>query len=434
LLFADDIVLIANSKEDLMILLQAVHDFSIRWRFKFNLDKSAVLVFDNKHNKKFSYGKCTKICNCGNHWQFGDGLIQEVLIYKYLGTDLDNCLTFKTFKERLLHKARTNMGRVYAMGMKDGHLSVNGSLNLFQALVVSILEYSSQVWSRDLWSDAEDIQLEMGRRILKCSSKTSKPAILGELGLWRLKARRDLKKILYYFNILSLPNSRILKQALIMSKDNPSKKSNFANTLYKILNKYQLVETWKNENKIYNLDNHQNNESKNLNDHKKFWKIYLTKVIHKHEERDWIERLRKLPKLRTLRYFKKSLRLEKYLSSSNSRGRMLMASIRTGTNKLLIERGRWCKKKVMDRTCNNCNLNQVENEVHFLILCPKYEELRKILFEKVAKISNQKWILENYSVRHRFLLLINGTGDNFQLQIFGACQTFLVQAFKLRKE
>ena len=48
----------------------------------------------------------------------GDGLIQEVLIYKYLGTDLDNCLNFKTFKERLLHKARTNMGRVYAMGMK----------------------------------------------------------------------------------------------------------------------------------------------------------------------------------------------------------------------------------------------------------------------------------------------------------------------------
>ena len=111
-----------------------------------------------------------------------------------------------------------------------------------------------------------------------------------------------------------------------------------------------------------------------------------------------------------------------------------MTAIRTGTNKLLIERGRWCKRTVLDRVCNNCNLNQVENEVHFLILCPKYEDLRKKLYEKIAQISNQKWILENYSVRHRFLLLINGTRDNFQHQIFGACQSFLVKAFNLRKE
>lgn len=434
LLFADDIVLIAESKEDLELLLQVVYEFSLKWRFKFNLDKSAVLIFNNKRTKNLVYGKCTKVCVCNNHWKFGDGLIQQVLIYKYLGTDLDNCLSFKVFKERLLHKARTNMARIYAMGIKNGHLSVSGSINLYQALVRSILEYSCEVWSKDLWSDAEDIQYEMGRRILKCSSKTSKVTILGELGLWRLKARRDLKKILYYFHLISLPEDRILKQAFRMSKNNPSNKSNFGSTIYKILNKYQLLHVWKNESKIFNLDNRNNNESKNMNDHKRFWKNYLWKVINKVEEKEWIERLRKLPKLRTYRYFKKNLRLENYLSSSNLKGRMLMTAIRTGTNKLLIERGRWCKKTVMDRVCNNCNLNQVENEVHFLILCPKYEDLRKKLYEKIAQISNQKWILENYSVRHRFLLLINGTGDNFQHQIFGACQSFLVKAFNIRKE
>lgn len=434
LLFADDIVLIADSKEDLELLLQVVYEFSLKWRFKFNLDKSAVLIFNNKRTKNLVYGKCTKICVCNNHWKFGDGLIQQVLIYKYLGTDLDNCLSFKVFKERLLHKARTNMARIYAMGIKNGHLSVSGSINLYQALVRSILEYSCEVWSKDLWSDAEDIQYEMGRRILKCSSKTSKVTILGELGLWRLKARRDLKKILYYFHLISLPEDRILKQAFRMSKNNPSNKSNFCSIIYKLLNKYQLLHVWKNESKIFNLDNRNNNESKNMNDHKRFWKNYLWKVINKVEEKEWIERLRKLPKLRTYRYFKQNLRLENYLSSSNLKGRMLMTAIRTGTNKLLIERGRWCKKTVLDRVCNNCNLNQVENEVHFLILCPKYEDLRKKLYEKIAQISNQKWILENYSVRHRFLLLINGTGDNFQHQNFGACQSFLVKAFKLRKE
>jgi hypothetical protein len=38
LLFADDIALLAESEEDLEIMLDALIKFSIKWRFKFNLD------------------------------------------------------------------------------------------------------------------------------------------------------------------------------------------------------------------------------------------------------------------------------------------------------------------------------------------------------------------------------------------------------------
>lgn len=36
LFFADDIAVIAESKEDLEVILQAIYDFSLKWRFKFN--------------------------------------------------------------------------------------------------------------------------------------------------------------------------------------------------------------------------------------------------------------------------------------------------------------------------------------------------------------------------------------------------------------
>ncbi len=40
LLFADDIVLIADSADELQRILDDVHDYSRKWRFKFNVVKS----------------------------------------------------------------------------------------------------------------------------------------------------------------------------------------------------------------------------------------------------------------------------------------------------------------------------------------------------------------------------------------------------------
>ena len=45
LMFADDIVLIADSRENLQALLDLTWEFSRKWRFEFNFDKSAVLIF-----------------------------------------------------------------------------------------------------------------------------------------------------------------------------------------------------------------------------------------------------------------------------------------------------------------------------------------------------------------------------------------------------
>src|SRR6185503_11744143 len=48
LMFADDIVLIAESREDLQRLMEITMDYSHMWRFSFNYDKCAVVIFDNK--------------------------------------------------------------------------------------------------------------------------------------------------------------------------------------------------------------------------------------------------------------------------------------------------------------------------------------------------------------------------------------------------
>ena len=47
------------------------------------------------------------------------------------------------------------------MGMKGGHLSVKGSVNLWEALVRSNLEYGVQVWGAGKWEEGELIQKEI---------------------------------------------------------------------------------------------------------------------------------------------------------------------------------------------------------------------------------------------------------------------------------
>jgi hypothetical protein len=50
LLFADDLAICAGSREELQHLLDLVYVCSIKWRFKFNISKSNVMVV-GKRNK-----------------------------------------------------------------------------------------------------------------------------------------------------------------------------------------------------------------------------------------------------------------------------------------------------------------------------------------------------------------------------------------------
>ena len=94
LFFADDIVVLAESQEDLELMLKAIYDYSLLWRFKFNLDKCGVVVFHYSIRGILSYGNCTNECKCDHHFKFGPFLIKEVLTYKYLGLELDYRLHF----------------------------------------------------------------------------------------------------------------------------------------------------------------------------------------------------------------------------------------------------------------------------------------------------------------------------------------------------
>ena len=194
-LFADDIALISEDRKKLENLMEITFQYSQRWRFNFNYDKCAVVVFDNSSVNEIKLGTCTVDCTCGHHWRLGKKLIKEEARSKYLGIELDKKLSFREFKKRVGEKARKNVSRIWGMGMASGNLSVRASINLYETLVRSILEYGAEIWGDEEWDEGEKIQREIGRRILRCHGKTANEAVLGELGWWSLRTRREFMKL-----------------------------------------------------------------------------------------------------------------------------------------------------------------------------------------------------------------------------------------------
>jgi hypothetical protein len=107
LLYADDIVLIANSAEELQRNMEIMTDWGRKWKCTFNKKKSKVVVFGSKNKKE-------------RRWLLGGGEIEQVNKYKYLGIDMKGNLTWGDYKKRQLEKAEERLNFVGAMGLIVG--------------------------------------------------------------------------------------------------------------------------------------------------------------------------------------------------------------------------------------------------------------------------------------------------------------------------
>lgn len=99
-----------------------------------------------------------------------------------------------------------------------------------------------------------------------------------------------------------------------------------------------------------------------------------------------------------------------------------ISKLRVGDHKLSVETGRHSKPKVplAERLCILCDLNTVEDEIHFLINCPAYKQFR------------DKYIVINPTITttEQFVCILNST-DKVALHNIGL---FINKALSFRTE
>ena len=97
-------------------------------------------------------------------------------------------------------------------------------------------------------------------------------------------------------------------------------------------------------------------------------------------------------KLRTYSLFKNEIKTEEYILSNIPKyKRSLLCQPRIGILPLEIETGIYIRKKVEDRICKLCKLD-IEDEIHFVCVCPKLQAIRCKYYKKICSRQNDIYI------------------------------------------
>jgi hypothetical protein len=368
-LYADDIVLLAKNRYALQHMLDTVAQYAKKWRFELNPKKSEVVVFGLRYAPR------------NIEWRLGENKIKQVTQYKYLGIELTRGLQWGPYTKRILAKARRNMTQALAMGISGGFMTARLANIVWMSLVRSILEYGCEIWGERDLIDFEKLQLQMGRRILRCGSRMTEEVVRGELGWERQKARRDEMRLRYWAKIVRMGNQRIVRRIYNASRSRLEREESDRSTI--------VTKTWckytRDLMKELHLEEQWHTEQVGPEEE---WNELIREKIHEREQIKWRTQCLTRPKLRTYSKLKKELKTEPFLRLYHRGGLPELVKIRGGTNRLRIEQGRYVKEEIEDRVCLYCDSKQVEDEYHFMLDCKVYEDLREEMWKKCEEITS----------------------------------------------
>jgi hypothetical protein len=175
------------------------------------------------------------------------------------------------------------------------------------------------------------------------------------------------------------------------------------------------------------------------------WNKLVRERIHEREEIKWRTQCLLRPKLRTYCKIKKDLRFEPYLQIHHRGGIPELAKIRGGSNRLRIEQGRYEKEQASQRVCRLCANGSVEDESHFMLQCPVYDDLRNTMWTKFEQATG--WSKSSFKQRRTLNALIGyrfqppattkgktaGTVERIYRNVVQCVMTFVTTAMKRRR-
>ena len=205
------------------------------------------------------------------------------------------------------------------------------------------------------------MQREMGKRILGLKESTNNEVVLGELGWWRMKTRRDMLRLRYWRRVINMKREKLPRR--VYEWELRRRKGRRSWTMYtkKLLLELGLGGYWREQA---------------VKESRGEWGELISKKIHEREQKEWWRTVLERPKLRTYRLVKKKLEFEQYLGIVDEGGRRALARLRSGTNDLRVETGR---HEGLERGQRMCwfGCEEIEDEQHFLKECWMYEDLRE---------------------------------------------------------
>lgn len=365
LMYADDIIILSETENDMQNMLDTLHSWSEKWQLKMNIDKTKIM-----HCRKASMKPTDKTFNIGHQ------TIDLCKSYRYLGFEICETVEF-TKGVKLLHEAG---GR--ALGaMISKHFSIKGlSFPVYEKLyyntVVPVADYASEIWGFKKYDFADKLQSRAARTFLGVGKRAPIPYLTGETCWMEVQLRHHLNMIRLWARIINMSSNRLPKIAYLSEKEK-NRRNSWALEIKTILGKCDLL-------------NHYNMSSLLGMSNKNFLGLVKHRLTTIAAE-NWKAECAGMPKLRTYVKIKSDYCQEPtLLKTLSTKKRAVLSKLRSGTFPIEIEKGRYRQLPVERRICKLCTKQAIEDEIHFVIKCPAYDQERQTMFN----IANQKLTID----------------------------------------
>ena len=398
LLFADDVVGMADTVGRLQKIINVIEVFCDKWGLIVNLSKSKVMVFRNG-------GPLRK----NEAWYFKGKKLEVVSSYKYLGTMFTPKLSWSLCQKTLSTQAQRGLYLIRRYNYACDGLPVDLLFELFDSMIAPVLLYSSEVWGFTLAKDIEKVQTNFCRYVLGVPSHTPNNAVLSETGRVPMYVRYFKRCIKYWLKVIAMPNNRYPKACYRMLYQlDEHGRSTWATSVKVLLIRYGFQEVW---------------DQQSVGNRIVFFREFTDRVEQRYIE-EWEYEVGQSSKLSLFRSIASPcIEPESYLFAVKLRKyRAGLAKLRCSAHSLRIEKGRHVNELMAERVCRLCERNGdyvLDDEYHFILCCPSLAELR-VQYLPMDVVTNP-----DYS---KFIKLLKDENKDIQTSI----AAFIFQASKCR--
>ena len=375
LLFADDAVIFSETIEGLQESLNNLESYCDKWNLTVNIDKTKIMVFRKG-------GALSKKCK----WTYKEKEIEIVSNFNYLGIVMSSGGSLIPATNTLYGKATRAMNSLFCI-TKDMDVPINVMFKLFDAYVLSILNYNCEVWGFIAATNIERIHRKICKRLLNVKLSTNSMSLYAEVGQFPLYIGRYLRIIKYFLKLHQKKQGNCILTTVInmqrLEIETQNNTVNWSSKVRKMLNQTGFTDVWLFPESVII---------------ESFIPLLKTRLRDQYVS-EWRVNVDSSTSLILYKELKPVFERSLYLDViDNKKHRNIIAKIRLSSHNLLIETGRHYSISRNERKCALCNLNDLEDEYHFILKCPFYLEERT------------KYISSYFSVRpsmHKFLTLLN---------------------------
>ena len=236
--------------------------------------------------------------------------------------------------------------------------------------------YGCEIWAESSSQKLETFQLYVGKQILHCHAKACNDGILSELGWLSMKSQFDMRRLLFWYKLTHKSSDRIIHKLYVYSKRHISineKHKTWCEYTFKLLCQYNLQNYWWNESLLPSS--------------LAAWKKLVHSHIFTYEINNRLINISCNTKLSMYVLGKNDFSCSEhyldYVGKHYLVGLYELVKLRISCHNLRIETGRYDNTERNKRICLCCDLNVIENELHYICECKLYSEQRLSFYTKI---------------------------------------------------